>query len=218
MFLNVLFTSRKTTTNVKSPKHRFIKLGCGVPTGGAAHTFLSRWRSILVRASVSPPGHTAEGRPSMSKPETLNHLSGLQTVQHQLQPADKSCRTWSHAGCLGWIQELVGDRPAFYFQFTQTDFTNTTMYYIYMHINTWTWVLMLSLSGEISEAASACCTPVKQIEEVKTSSSIHMIVNDACIHLITPWIYPNTLFRDNAVTACCSWYCLLKRSEWNNIY
>lgn len=35
----------------------------------AVLTFLSRWRSILVRASVSPPGHTAEGRPSVSKPE-----------------------------------------------------------------------------------------------------------------------------------------------------
>jgi len=34
-------------------------------------TFLSRWRSSLMRASVSQPGHTAVGKPSVSKPEEL---------------------------------------------------------------------------------------------------------------------------------------------------
>lgn len=33
------------------------------------HTFRSKCLSSRVRASVSPPGHTAEGRPSVSKPE-----------------------------------------------------------------------------------------------------------------------------------------------------
>lgn len=33
------------------------------------HTFRSKCLSKRVRASVSPPGHTAEGRPSVSKPE-----------------------------------------------------------------------------------------------------------------------------------------------------
>lgn len=48
-------------------------------TGPAVLTFLSRWRSILVRASLSPPGHTAVGRPSMSKPgdsETSHNSHG----------------------------------------------------------------------------------------------------------------------------------------------
>lgn len=47
-------------------------------------TFLSRWRSILVRASVSPPGHTADGRPSVSKPEkqTPGSTSCFITVVH----------------------------------------------------------------------------------------------------------------------------------------
>lgn len=49
-------------------------------TANAVLTFLSRWRSILVRASVSPPGHTAVGRPSVSKPgnKNLNEHPGLQ--------------------------------------------------------------------------------------------------------------------------------------------
>lgn len=42
-------------------------------------TFLSRWRSILVRASVSPPGHTADGRPSVSKPENIHLHHHLHT-------------------------------------------------------------------------------------------------------------------------------------------
>ena len=33
------------------------------------HTFLSKCRSKRVSASVSPPGHTAEGKPSVSKPK-----------------------------------------------------------------------------------------------------------------------------------------------------
>lgn len=32
------------------------------------HTFRSKCLSNRVRASVSPPGHTAEGKPSVSKP------------------------------------------------------------------------------------------------------------------------------------------------------
>lgn len=35
---------------------------------GVSPTFLSRCLSRRVRASVSPPGHTAEDRPSVSKP------------------------------------------------------------------------------------------------------------------------------------------------------
>lgn len=33
------------------------------------HTFLSKCLSKRVRASVSPPGHTAEGKPSVSNPK-----------------------------------------------------------------------------------------------------------------------------------------------------
>lgn len=33
------------------------------------HTFLSKCLSKRVSASVSPPGHTAEGKPSVSKPK-----------------------------------------------------------------------------------------------------------------------------------------------------
>lgn len=67
----------------------------------AVLTFLSRWRSILVRASLSPPGHTAVGRPSMSKPEdseTSHNSHGGELGNRD----DTSKRTgpWSHGSDL----------------------------------------------------------------------------------------------------------------------
>lgn len=41
------------------------------------HTFLSKCLSKRVSASVSPPGHTAEDKPSVSKPtKKKNQFSG----------------------------------------------------------------------------------------------------------------------------------------------
>ncbi len=56
-------------------------------------TFLSRCLSSRVRASVSPPGHTAEDSPSVSKPEEQILIQNLIYNRHMHKEREHRCLT-----------------------------------------------------------------------------------------------------------------------------
>lgn len=94
-------------------------------------TFLSRCLSNRVRASVSPPGHTADDSPSVSKPEatyTDSKSHPQQTHAHICKVKEHGCFTellqWRYAelvivvfadGCCTFTHDFTRDGLSWYF-------------------------------------------------------------------------------------------------------